>query len=412
QLIIRGRAQCVSPEGKKPYVITQNPDRFFFESTLLQEMTAPVFFRESDLKKRGDAEKEALSILDTFGLSEKKDLSPPRISFGERLRLAAAQAAFLKPDFILVDDVLAFLGEKERGSFIQVLRRIKQERRCGLLFTTSQEIPSLMQGQRVARLDDAPCAKAENKGSGERPIISLEKQLRKTAPRRKGKRGILRFFRRKPFEYVPSNTLVHRIPAWIKLAINIGLWIMIMLSKPRRYPYVAALGLLYYLGGGLGFKRLFADTKYFILQAIFFCVVIMLFRWDAGAWRTGLLYGVRVWLIFLPMAVMMRATTTDEWTALFGKVLSAPKRIVLGISLGLLPVIVSELGEVLFVQRQKGFVLKKGDVFHPRRFWRYMKSLLVPVVIMTEDLARLAEISVILDDRKSRYFTKGEFDEE
>jgi energy-coupling factor transporter transmembrane protein EcfT len=186
------------------------------------------------------------------------------------------------------------------------------------------------------------------------------------------------------------------------------MWIMIMPAKPYQYPYVAVLGLIYYLGGGLGIKRLFSDTKIFVLQTFLFCIILPIFRWDAGAWKTGLVYGARVWLFFLPMAVMMRTTTTDEWMNLFRKILSRPKQIVMGISMGLFPVILSEIGEVLFVQRQKGFVLKRWDFLNPRRVWRYMKSILVPVVIITEDLARLAEISVLLDERKNKYFHKGE----
>ena len=114
----------------------------------------------------------------------------------------------------------------------------------------------------------------------------------------------------------------------------------------------------------------------------------------------------------LIMAIMMRTTTTDKWSSLFRGILARPKQIVLGISMGLLPVILSEVGEVFFIQSQKGFVLKRRDFFKPRRVWRYLKSLLVPVVIITEDLARLAEISVLLDESKSKYFPKGEYREE
>jgi energy-coupling factor transporter ATP-binding protein EcfA2/energy-coupling factor transporter transmembrane protein EcfT len=412
QLVMRGSVQTICPGGKKPYIITQNPDRFFFEPTLLREMTAPVLYREDDPKKCREAEGVAVRMLGLFGLGNKKEISPPQLSFGERLRLAAAQAALLKPDFILIDDVPAFLGEAERLFFLDILRRIKNAVGSGLLFATSQEIPSLMNGQRVVCINGAGMGARKDVNSEEFCKTRLDKKqlldLRTSRSPKSGKRRILRWFRRAPFEYVPSVTLVHRIPAGIKLIINIMLWGAVMLSKPALYPHIAALGLIYYLGGGLGVKRLFADMKYFILQAFFFCIILPVFRWDKGAWKTGLLYGVRVWLFFLPMAVMMRTTTTDEWMALFSRILSAPKRIILGISMGLFPVIVSELNDVLFVQRQKGFVLAGRDLLKPRRVWRYLKAILVPMVIITEDLARMAEVSVILDERKNKYFPKGE----
>jgi hypothetical protein len=180
------------------------------------------------------------------------------------------------------------------------------------------------------------------------------------------------------------------------MAINMGIWFLIYALGVTSYPLLALLLFLYYLLSGMGMGRFFADSRFFVIQSTVFAIFMPLFRWDVSAAGEGALAGVRVWLFFIPVMVMMRTTTVREWMALFSRFLSRDKKLAMGIAFGLLPCITADAREILRIQGQKGLVPDKKDLFHPGQLFVGIKSVLIPLLILMEDIATLAGLSVKL----------------
>jgi energy-coupling factor transporter ATP-binding protein EcfA2/energy-coupling factor transporter transmembrane protein EcfT len=397
-------------------IITQNPDRHFFESTVHREMEAAVMGKDRDpeiLKTRG---REITTLIRSVGLEARVHVSPFKLSFGEKVFLSAAQAVLLRPDFICVDDILGFMDRKERTFLLTFLRGAMQCHGMGLILTTSRGCFAEEGGTTVYGLrpsDDPVASRSYASGvSGSQapqsdgpshlntpamPAMSNAQRGGRSGTRRPSwKRRLWKAMKLPALDFVPGDSPVHRSPPLLKMGVSMVVWFMTFQLGPEYYPHMTGLLVCYYLLTGLGVSRLLADTRFFVIQAMVFALVLPLFRRDLSAALEGGLSGIRVWLFFLPVMVMMRTTTVSRWMGLFAGILSRERQLAVGIAFGLLPCITADAREIFQVQRRKGLAPEKRDLMHPRRLLTGLRAIFIPLLIVIEDVSSLAGLSVKL----------------
>lgn len=76
---------------------------------------------------RSDAEAQGRRLLDRFGLADKADSFPDRISGGQQQRAAIARALAMEPSLLLLDEVTSALDPELVGEVLDVIRELKAE---------------------------------------------------------------------------------------------------------------------------------------------------------------------------------------------------------------------------------------------------------------------------------------------
>ena len=388
----------------KLQMISQNPDRFFFAPQLIHEMKSAMLGKKgADQPLTAAQQKSIKTLLLRVGLKGKDKMTPFSLSFGEKIRLAAAQAWLLQPDFIFVDDILGFLDPDERIFLMDFLRQCRDHHGCGLIFTSSRGVyrendktplislkPSSLHG-----IEISPNLAARDIAIHSNPSFT-PKRSKKKEPSRPFWKRFFRWMRLPAFEYVVGSSWLHKASPMVKMGMAILFWATLYKAGDGWFAAIGLLTSFYYLSGGMGTKRLLADSRFFLLQTVLFTLFMPLFRWDVHAAKEGMLAGIRVWLFFIPVIVMMRTTTVAQWLESFGRMISKRKKRAVGIAMGLLPVLMNDAREILHAQKHKGYLPQRRDFFKPKQLFYGLKSLFIPLLIMMEESAELAGLAVKL----------------
>lgn len=75
---------------------------------------------------RKGAERDAVELLERFGLADKKDEYPDRLSGGQQQRTAIVRALALKPRLLLLDEVTSALDPELVGEVLELVRELAQ----------------------------------------------------------------------------------------------------------------------------------------------------------------------------------------------------------------------------------------------------------------------------------------------
>jgi polar amino acid transport system ATP-binding protein len=75
---------------------------------------------------RGQAEAEALELLDRFGLADKRDEYPDRLSGGQQQRVAIVRALATHPQLMLLDEVTSALDPELVAEVLNVIRELAE----------------------------------------------------------------------------------------------------------------------------------------------------------------------------------------------------------------------------------------------------------------------------------------------
>jgi polar amino acid transport system ATP-binding protein len=75
----------------------------------------------------GDARKEALALLQRFGLADKADAYPDQLSGGQQQRVAIVRALAMRPELMLLDEVTAALDPVLVGEVLNIIREVRAE---------------------------------------------------------------------------------------------------------------------------------------------------------------------------------------------------------------------------------------------------------------------------------------------
>ena len=82
-----------------------------------------------------DIEKEAYTLLEKIGLTDKKDAFPCELSGGQCQRVAIARALALKPKILCFDEPTSALDPELTGEVLKVIRALKDEDRTMIIVT-------------------------------------------------------------------------------------------------------------------------------------------------------------------------------------------------------------------------------------------------------------------------------------
>lgn len=96
----------------------------FANLTVLENVKIGAYSR---LPSSPEATQEALRILDTVGLYERRDELASALSVGHRKNLELAKALATRPELILLDEVVAGLNPKEGDDMIAYIKGIREQ---------------------------------------------------------------------------------------------------------------------------------------------------------------------------------------------------------------------------------------------------------------------------------------------
>ena len=102
---------------------------------------------------RRDRDRRSRALLEEVGLAERLDSSPTTLSGGERQRVAIARALANEPRLLLADEPTGALDSDTSGEILQLLLRLRDQRRMTVLLVTNDQSVS-QQADRVLRLRD------------------------------------------------------------------------------------------------------------------------------------------------------------------------------------------------------------------------------------------------------------------
>ncbi len=82
-----------------------------------------------DLKNasRQEAEQNAIRLLETVGLADKKDMYPDNLSGGQKQRVAIARALAMNPDVMLFDEPTSALDPEMVGDVLNVMKDLAKQ---------------------------------------------------------------------------------------------------------------------------------------------------------------------------------------------------------------------------------------------------------------------------------------------
>jgi ABC-type sugar transport system ATPase subunit len=102
---------------------------------------------------------EAREALDEIGIS-MPDLNAPvaRLSGGQRQAIAVARSVRSAADILLLDEPLAAMGAKEGGLILDLIQRLKDERRVSMIMVLHNYVHVLATCDRVNLIQDGVIA--------------------------------------------------------------------------------------------------------------------------------------------------------------------------------------------------------------------------------------------------------------
>lgn len=88
-----------------------------------------IILAPMDLKKmsRKEAEAQAILLLESVGLADKKDAWPESLSGGQKQRVAIARALAMQPDIMLFDEPTSALDPEMVGDVLNVMKRLAKQ---------------------------------------------------------------------------------------------------------------------------------------------------------------------------------------------------------------------------------------------------------------------------------------------
>ena len=106
------------------------------ELSVLENVILPGLISKN---KQNEVIKEACTLLDIFGILDKKDIKPNKLSGGEQQRVASARALINKPDLILADEMTGNLDDDTSDEIINFFLKFIESNNISLLYVTHNQ---------------------------------------------------------------------------------------------------------------------------------------------------------------------------------------------------------------------------------------------------------------------------------
>ena len=106
------------------------------ELSVLENVILPGLISKN---KESVVNKEACELLDIFGILDKKNIKPNKLSGGEQQRVASARALINKPDLILADEMTGNLDEDTSDEIINFFLKFIDSNKISLLYVTHNQ---------------------------------------------------------------------------------------------------------------------------------------------------------------------------------------------------------------------------------------------------------------------------------
>ena len=103
-------------------------------------------------KKKDEAKKRALELLETVGLADKADAYPAQLSGGQKQRVAIARAIVNSPKLLLADEPTGALDSKSGAQVMELFQKLNDEGVTVLMITHDPEIAA--HAKRVVMIRD------------------------------------------------------------------------------------------------------------------------------------------------------------------------------------------------------------------------------------------------------------------
>ena len=118
--------------NKKLGMVFQHFNLFPHKTVLENIIEAPVVVNK---EKKDNAVKKAHALLETVGLSDKRDSYPSHISGGQKQRVAIARALGMEPDVLLCDEPTSALDPELVGEVLSTLKKLAENKMTMLVVT-------------------------------------------------------------------------------------------------------------------------------------------------------------------------------------------------------------------------------------------------------------------------------------
>lgn len=105
-------------------MVFQHFNLFPHLSVLENIILAPIDLKNAS---RQEAEKNAIRLLETVGLADKKDMYPDNLSGGQKQRVAIARALAMNPDVMLFDEPTSALDPEMVGDVLNVMKDLAKQ---------------------------------------------------------------------------------------------------------------------------------------------------------------------------------------------------------------------------------------------------------------------------------------------
>ncbi|HEY2326459.1 MAG TPA: amino acid ABC transporter ATP-binding protein [Gaiellaceae bacterium] len=115
------RPRNVNAVRRRIGIVFQSFNLFPHMSVLRNVTLAP---REVLGLSRREADERALTLLERFGLADKRDAYPDRLSGGQQQRVAIVRALAMRPELMLFDEVTSALDPELVAEVLEVIREL------------------------------------------------------------------------------------------------------------------------------------------------------------------------------------------------------------------------------------------------------------------------------------------------